>query len=1026
MKFFLSNSRLVLLVSLAFVFLGTRGLLDLKRESIPLVDFARVVITTVYPGSSSAEVEELVTAKIEDEIRSVDHLKDVHSISQPGLSLISIRIDIDNADTTKVVNKMHQTLQNVQGLPPEILDPPKLVHIESNNEKPVINLMISGPDNNRQRDKISWDLKTRLEKIPGVSDIVLSNYKKRELVVLLSQEKMERHYISSIDVLSALEQRKMDTPAGYLESNITRKLVRVPSKPRTVKDLENTIIRSNFSGRKIFLKDIAKVIDGHEKETEKEYFYKSKKEKSYSLSPVTSLSIMKTVKADTITLIENVKEAVEKFNRNLNKEYKALVGFDEGKNTKNRLAVVINNALTGLFLVFIVFFLFLPFRVGFMVSFSLPLSVLGTFALLPFLDVSFNAITMLAFVICIGMLIDNSVVIAEYYSRLITEKEISPQSAAFQSVQQFAKPITATVFTTIAAFLPMLVTTGVMGQFVKWIPIVVTTALLISLFESFYLLPNRLQWLSPKKPGRHQFVLLNLISQIEDMFERFIKKTVARKYISLGFITLLIVLTALVFFIKSRVDLFVPKSPEFYTAFIEPKANAPLSVTDEKTKQVASRMRSVFGGDKAIAWMSVQINHREGRILLRVKPSILRKLKYKNILNELRKTDKGDLKTLKFNTLTGGPPVGESLKVAIQSGNRKQIRKFIDEIFPEIEKIHGLVNLKIHPDRETGREYKVYIDPETLARLGLNYQAVGMTLRTALEGQIITELIENNESFFIRVKHDEDYISSLDNIKKIKIKELFGRLIPLSEVAEIQEIQTEPDKKKYNFEPVVFLEAGINPKETTSLELNIKAKKIIEEKIKHHPSLTFKMIGEKETTDEALRSLFNAFFIALFAIFIILIFLFKSFLLSFLILSCIPLGLIGVVWAFFLHQRALDFFAFVGVVGLAGVVVNSAIILISFILNSKKENPHKSLQDIVVQSSKLRFRPIMITNLTTLGGLLPTAYGIAGFEPLLMPMTLALFWGLVTATLLTLVWVPCAVLVIEDGKKLFSLFKNGW
>ena len=258
----------------------------------------------------------------------------------------------------------------------------------------------------------------------------------------------------------------------------------------------------------------------------------------------------------------------------------------------------------------------------------------------------------------------------------------------------------------------------------------------------------------------------------------------------------------------------------------------------------------------------------------------------------------------------------------------------------------------------------------------------------------------------------------------LKIKELFGRLIPLSEVAKIKEIKSEPHKKSYNFEPVIFLSADIDPKKTTSLEVNAKAKKIIEEKIKKYPSLTFKMIGEQETTDEALRSLFNASFIALFAIFVILIVLFKSFLLSFLILSCIPLGLIGVIWAFFLHQRPLNFFALIGVVGLAGVVVNSAIILISFILSLKKEEPEKSLFEIVIKASKMRFRPIMITNLTTLGGLLPTAYGIAGFEPLLMPMTLALFWGLLTATFLTLIWVPCAVLMIEDGKQFFSSLKK--
>ena len=1022
MNFFLSNSRLIILISLAFTFMGVKGFLNLKRESIPPVDFARVFITTVYPGSSPSEVEELITTKIENEIRSVEHLKDVNSVSQPGLSVITIRIDIDNANTTKVINELHQALQNVQGLPPEVLDPPKLTHINASSDRPILHLLVSGPDKNRLRDQISWNLKTKLEKIPGISEISMGNYKKREFLVLLSQEKMDQHYISSADVVGALEQQKMDIPSGYLENSTQRNLVRVLTKPRIVQDLENIIIRSNFSGQKIFVKDVAKVTDGHEKETEKEYFYQSKKNKTYKLKPVTTLTIMKTVKTDTITLVSNIKKNLKKAKQTLNKEYEILTGFNEGKTTKRRLISVINNSLTGLVLIFIVFFLFLPSRTGCMVSLSLPLSVLGTFSILPFMGVSFNVITMLAFVICIGMLVDNSVVIGEYYSRLITEKGEPPQSAALNSVHQFAKPITATVLTTVVAFLPMLVTTGVMGQFIIWIPIVVTIALLMSLFESFCLLPNRLQWWPQKKPSRYQKGILNKFSQIENLFEKFIKKTVTKKYISLGGIGLLILLTALLFQFGSRVDLFTPRNPDFYGAFIEPKPNSPLSLIDKQIRRITKEVQAVFDGEKNIEWMSVKMNTQSAEILIKVKKSVLRKINLKNTLNELRKIPKGDLKTLTFKAMAGGPPVGKPLSAAIQSNDRKEIRKFIDEIFPEIEKIPGLINLKSNPDTDIGTEYKIQIDPETLNRLGLKFQSVGLALRTALEGHIITELTENNESFYIRVKHDEEKTSSFEHLKKIKIKEFSGRLIPLSEVAQIKEISSDPYKKNYNFEPVVFLEADINLKKTTSIEVNKEAKKIIEGKIKNYPSLSYKLVGEQETTKESLKSLVNAALLAVFAIFIILIILFKSFLISFLILTCIPLGLIGVIWSFFLHQRSLNFFAMIGVIGLAGVVVNSAIILISFISKIKKEEPGLSLSEVVIKASKMRFRPIMITNLTTMGGLLPTAYGVAGFEPLLMPMTLALFWGLFTATFLTLIWIPCALLIMEDGKKLLTSF----
>lgn len=1024
MNFFISNSRLVILISLAFVFMGSRGLLNLQRESIPPVDFARAFIITFYPGSSPAEVEELITSKIEKEIQGIDHLKDVNSVSQEGLSLTTIRIDIDNTDTKEVINELRQALQNVKGLPPEILDPPKLTHIESSNEQPVLILMLTGPDKKRLRDEISWKLKTHLEKTPGIVDIQMKNYKKREFLVLLSNKAMEKHHVSSVDVITTLKQKNKDIPAGWLENKTQRKQVRIPEKSRTVQNLENTIIRSNFSGKKVFIKDVAQVKDSYEKEKERIYFYNSKLYQTYKLQPATSLHIMKTAKADIIGVISDVQKKIKDWSKHLPKNYQIQTSFNEADNTKRRLLSVINNALSGLLIIFIVFFFFLPTRIGFMVSWSLPLSLLGAFACLPFMGVSFNVITMLAFVICIGMLVDNSVVLGEHYSRLVTEEKKDPQTAAKESIRQFFKPITATVLTTIMAFLPLLVTTGVMGEFVKWIPIVVTLALLMSLFESFCLLPNRLQWVTQKKPSSYQRGILNKLAQIENLFEKGIKKIVAKKYLSLSLIGLMILATALLFQYASRVDLFSQRSPEFYTALIEPKPNSSLDRIDEKARQIAQKMYTVFEGEKNIQWMSVQSDTEKAQILLRVKPSILRSLNYKNIIAELRKTDKGDLKNLHFDVIVGGPPIGKPLSAAIQSSNRKKIREFIERIKPKIKEIPGLVNLKSNPETDRGLEYKIQIRSEILARLGLNVQSLGLALRTALEGHLITELAENNESFYIRVKHDEKEMNSIENLKKIKIKELFGRLVPLSEVVDIQEVPSEPYRKSYNFEPVVFLEADIDSKQTTSLKVNAEAKKIIEREIKNYPSLSFKMIGEQETTKESLNSLFNASFLAIFAIFSILIVLFKSFLISFLILTCIPLGLIGVIWSFVLHQRDLNFFAIIGVVGLAGVVVNSAIILISLILNLKKEKPETSLSEIVVKASKIRFRPILITNLTTLGGLLPTAYGIAGYEPLLMPMTLALFWGLFTATFLTLIWIPCALLMIEDGEKLFSSLKK--
>ena len=1021
MNLFINNSRLVILIIVSLGLLGLRGLLQLKRESTPTVDFARATLTTIYPGSSPSEVEELVTNKIEDEIRSVEGLKNIKSLSQAGLSAIQIRVDMDNFNSIQVINDLHHSLQKVKDLPDEVLDPPRLTRIKANTDNPVLTLIVTGPDHHRQKDEVAFQLKSRIERISGVAEVTMNNYRKRELQILLSMKQMERHYVSLEDVVSSVKKQSLDIPAGYLEGKKQKHLVRLSEKTRTVKELENLVIRSNFSGKKVFIKDVGRVVDGAEKPSGFQYFYKPEKDKPFRFSSSVSLNIIKAEGVDDIQLASTVQKSIKKFKKYINPAYEIHTFHSEGKRTRQRLLAVINNTVTGLFLVFLIFFFFLPSRAGLMAAFSLPFAILASFAFLPLMGVTFNVITMLAFVICIGMLVDNSVVIAEYYSRLMSEGKTTPREAAFLSVQRFWKPVTATVLTTIAAFLPMLVTTGVMGQFIKWIPVVVTTALLMSLLESFFLLPSRLSWFPPlKKRRKHQRAILNSLNVMEDKFEMFIQKALAKKYFSLTVIGMLFFSGILVHKLGNKVDLFDQKSPEFYTAHFTMPPNTPLDVTNKTIQKITKQVYQAIGPQNLKTLMAWTRTSEKGEIMVSIKPSVLRKLNHKKVLSSLRDIDKGEAKILLFKAMAIGPPRGKPLQAMILSNDRKEIKKFVDGIFPKVKSIPGIRNLEIDPDPETGKEYKVQLKKEILPRLGLDTQKTGMALRTALEGHLITELTDKGESFYIRIRQDEKELSSLNDLGKIQIREPFGRLIPLKQITDIVEITAEPDKKKYNFHPALALQAEVDEKITTSLEVNQKVKKIIEEKIINHPNLSYKLIGEQERTVESLKSLFNASMIAIFAILVILIVLFKSFALSLLILSCIPLGLIGVSWAFFLHQRPLNFFAMIGVVGLAGVVVNSAIILVSYILRLKKEQPATPLIDTVVQASKLRFRPILITNLTTLGGLLPTAYGIAGYEPLLMPMTLALFWGLIVATLLTLVWIPCGILLMEDGKKLLA------
>ena len=1026
MKFFIENTKLVILIVISIIILGIRGVLSFQREAIPQVDFARGVISTVYPGSSSMEVEELITNKIEDEIRSIEGLKDTISTSTNGFSQIFIRVDIDNSNSSEVVDEIYRGLQDSLGeLPKDVLDPPRLDYVRA-NEDPILSLVLVGPNKGRTRDEYAFQLKTLIEKIPGVSEVDLFHYRKREFQILLSIEKMKQEHISLADVAMAIRKQALDIPAGYLESQTNRHLVRILGKSRTPEDLEKIVVRSNFSGKKILIQDIGQVIDGAEKSLSNQFFFENLNDnENYNLQASTQIDIKKNLNTDTISLVERVNDALDSFKKTIDPDYKIFTLESSGERTKRQLSAVINNALTGLILVLIIFFLFLPLRTGLLSALSLPLTVLGTCSLLPFFGVTFNTITMLAFVICIGMLVDNSVVISEYCSRLLNQGKLHPKQVALQTVQKFWKPITATVLTTIVAFLPMIVTTGVMGQFIFWIPIVVTVALFMSLAESFFLLPNRLLWISNIRNFLWQKRVLSFLDSLEEQFERIVDICTKKKGLTITGILALFIACIVINKYGNRLDLFETRSPEFYTGYFEPKPNTVLKRVDEIAKILSKKMYLAIGPEN-VRRVAVNTSPKDGRIIIVVKPNKLKKLNHKTVLAKVREIEFPDLEKMRFNYITPGPPVGKPLQAVIQSNNLNTIKEFTEKVFPKIQKIPGLINLEIDPKQNVGEEFQVILDRTKLSRLGLDVQAVGFSLRTALEGDLITELTEDGESFYIRAKHDDRELSRLQNLQEIMIREPFGRLIPLNQIAHIKKVQAPPDRKHYNFQPALIIQGDVNEKITTSFRVNKEVKRIIEGEKASFPTISYHLIGQQETTKESLQSLFSALILALFGIFVILIVLLKSFSLSILILSTIPLGLIGVILSAFLHGRALSFFVFLGVVGLAGVVVNSAIILVNFILQSRAENPDRDIREIVVTSTKLRLRPIIITNLTTLGGLLPTAYGIFGYEPLLMPMTLALFWGLISATFLTLFWIPCCFLLIEEiGESLRNRWR-GW
>lgn len=1015
--FFVDNWKFSFLTT-AFVFIiGILSFSLLQRESFPPVNFAVVAVSTVFPGASPEEVQDKVTQVIEEELRGIAGIKDVRSVSQSDLSNITVRIDIDGVDSDSVVSDIQKAVQRASGkLPPEVTEEPLVIEVDA-KEIPVLELALIGDNKNRKRDILADQLQDEIEDVKGISSVRLSGYLDRELQVLLDQKKLRSYGIGLAEVFSALSQQIKNIPSGYIDDRQGITLVRVFGKKIKIQDLEKAIVRSNDAGQTVQIRDIARVVDAGKKPT---LLARINGEEA------TILVTTKKADSDALKVLDEVAIKVADFEKTLDKSYKVLVYNDEGARIRNRLDIVTFNALTGMAIVLLVLFVFLPGKAGLLSSLSLPICGVATIALMVLFGANFNIITMIALIICLGNLVDNSVVVSENYTSLI-EKGMSGRDAAIKSASQFWIPFTASTITIISAFVPMLVTKGVMGQFIMWIPIIVTIALSVSLIESLTLLPARLQFLKPRVKKANSS---DWFQRIEARFEKLVRWTLDRKYLTLLSLFGLIVSGGLVTGLFNRFELFPADGVEYYVSRIEAKPETSIYKTDELAAEVSRAIIKVM--DPAVVQSVIsrtgvsqtdpadprsKVGTNVGIILVAIKPEEAPNLNVKQTLASLKSIKKPEgLEKLTFEPIESGPPIGKPLTMTLRSSDYEQLSQARTDMLAELQKIEGLIDLE-DDEQTTGSEYLFNPNDEARAYAGLTTDLIGLNLRTALEGSTAAKLTEFGKDFDLVVRFDENSRNSIDDLKKMEIFSPKGNLIPLTSLGKFTKGQAPTTKKKYEYKNSITITSEVDNVKVNSKSANELAREIFLKVNPKYPLVGAIFGGEEESTNESLQSLQIALILALFGIFATLVFTFGSYSHSLLVLSTIPLGLVGVFYSFTVIQRPLSFLAFIGVVGLTGVVINSAIILVDYIRELQSERGTEvNLKELLVEASGKRLRAILATGLTTVVGLLPTAFGWGGYDAILVDITLALSWGMIIGTVLTLIWVPAGFLILHDWK----------
>ncbi len=1064
-EFSIKQRVLVNMLMIGLFVAGVICVLNLRREIFPSISTDIIVVSTVDVTLDAPEdVEQLITIPIEDELRDVEEVKEIRSVSSPNVSQIFLILYDNVKNVQEVLNDVRQKVEQAKSDLPKTSESP--ITIEQKYPFPVIIVGMSyekGTDKlkiKKLSDKFEDDLKT----IPGVSSVNIAGLSDREIWVEVDPYRARAYGLSLQQINNAIRAKNVNVPGGKIEGREGEMTIRVLNQidEETWRDLGNVIMKSS-QGQLLLLSDVAEIHNTFEKTT--------------SLGrvngrPAITFTINKQKTGDTIAIANAVKKLMKKYEKQVPADVKLSFYYDTSKFVRKRMSTMVRNGILSMILVAVMLLLFMNWRIALLVVAGLLVSFFGTFIYLKLVNSSFNMISLFSLILVLGMLVDDAIVVCENVYRHMEEGK-SPYDAALIGTKEVLLPVIGTVSTTIVAFLPLLLTTGMMGKFVAIIPQVVTVALLLSLIEVIFILPSHLvDFVKPEdmslhliETGRHKSIFKNIFFSIDNFLKKIrigvdrMLKRVFEYYRYALKIALrrrwLVLLCALLAFISALmlIKTGVLKFKLFYADYADRimiNLETPASYTlDETSKVVLALEKDIISnmpsyetdvvissigftsGDKGIS----KRGNNQAMIIYDIDELNPKCRKPAPIVADLRKIVRNNpsfVKT-KVEKEGNGPPIGRAITVKVMGTDFKEIKQAANAIKSYISTLPGVE--EISDDFESGkREIHIKIDEGKVAMAGSDVASAGKAIMTAFKGSEVSVFRWGNDEVTIRVKYAENFINNIEDVRRFRAVNKKGKIVSLSDFATVDYASGLSEIARKDRKRVITVYADVDGIRITSKEANAKIKEhFAEEKFKKlFPGCSITYGGEEEETNESLRSMGIAGIIAFILIFAILAGVLNSFVQPFLVLSIIPLGFVGVAYGFMVLQVPIGFMALMGTIGLVGIIVNDSIVMVSFINDyrgrwQKKHGLGKHVQASMnrhltsqvrwaslMKSGVLRFRPILLTTVTTVAGMSTIGFTRSGQEQFIAPMALAIICGLSLGTTVTLFVTPCVYAVLDD------------
>lgn len=1013
-RFFLEHTLLVKIIFVGILIFGINKMLTIQKEGFPSVDLNVINISTTYPGASAEDVELNVTSRLEEQLENVDGIQEVTSVSRENSSSIIVQADesASREELYIIVDDINQAVNKTRDLPLD-LDGLPVVDVVSTSDSPIISINLFG-DHNKLR-KMLPILESGIEAIPGVSGVDKIGYFDREVHIEIDPAKARELRVSLSDVLRAIQARNLRTTGGTLESYLDEKTVVSLNKFKDPYDVANVILRSDITGNSIHIRDIAEVKILENNET----FIVRNEGK-----PGMSLVVRKKVKDDIIATLDLVKAFMNK--KNLPEGIGYSYSNDMSAKTRLRLQVLSSNALIGFALVALILMLALSGQAAFWTAVSVPFALFGTFILLSFSGMSLNAISLAGFVLVLGLLVDDAIVIAEkitYYK----EKGLESIEAAYKGTSEMWRPVFVASLTTIFAFIPMFYLGGKPGKFAWAIPAVVILALLVSLFESFFILPHHLAKANLKKlKDKPQWV-----EKLERIYGWLLHELLHKRIWVIVVMLLLLSGSAFLAVKAVKFQLFPQEGVERFFIKLEMPRGASLSATEQRLIEVEKLISQLPESElesysTRVGTLSTSSTKNRGDhshwgiISVFLTGEAHRQRTADQLISELRyslETKPGE--KLIFEKKRMGPAIGKPVEIRISTNDDELRNNTTQQLMEHLIKLPGVVD--VESDNKPGKDQLVVdINYQKLAEVGLTVKDIAEALRVTYDGMLVSSTTSVAETIEYRVIVAPEYRGSADIIYEIPVKNDKGQVLSLKDILSLRNSRGPLEFNHVNNVRTTTVSAEIDPKSTSIKKIQQHVRDKLLPEWKKTPQMVVNFAGEARETKRIMGDFLVAGTVALISIYLVVALLLNSTGQAFIVMTVIPFAIIGVIWAFFFHGTALSFFATMGALGLIGVVVNDTIIMVTEVNRELKESPNANLVRTVVSGATNRLRPVLLTTVTTVAGLLPTAYGIGGKDALIMPLTLAMAYGLMFATIITLVLTPSLLIIGHDIAHLFG------